>query len=194
MTDLPLYQILQIVRDEITKAKIGNVTKITGPKGERGDTGPVGGQGIRGPKGDKGARGEKGLKGDKGARGEDGKRGKDGDDGVGIARVEQDVDNAIVMHLTDGSSYVIEMPLGEGGTNTEVHYKSIGGSGGGGGVDGTVDLSGYVRRPNSVFRDGRWLLYRENGGSKEWAPATTDKIDTNPEVTFKDLNGSAPHH
>ena len=25
MTDLPLYQILQIVRDEITKAKIGNV-------------------------------------------------------------------------------------------------------------------------------------------------------------------------
>ena len=92
MTDLPLYQILQIVRDEITKAKIGNVTKITGPKGERGDTGPVGGQGIRGPKGDKGARGEKGLKGDKGSRGDDGKKGEDGADGVGIARVEQDVD------------------------------------------------------------------------------------------------------
>ena len=77
------------------------------------------------------------------------------------------------------------MPLGEGGTNTEVHYKSIGGSGGG----GTVDLSGYVRRPNSNLRNGEWLLYQENGGSKQWAEATTDKIATNPDVTFRDAKG-----
>ncbi len=190
MSDLSLYQILQLVRDEIQKSKIGNVTKITGPKGDRGDTGPVGGQGIRGPKGDQGPRGEKGLKGDKGSRGDDGKRGDDGADGVGIARVEQDVDNAVVMHLTDGSSYVIEMPLGEGGLNTEVHYKSIGGTGSGGGDSGSVDLSGYMRRPNSSFRTGQWLLYREYGdGRKEWGPATTDKIDTNPDVTFRDAKG-----
>ena len=188
MTDLPLYQILQIVRDEITKAKIGNVTKITGPKGERGDQGPVGGQGPRGPKGDKGSPGKAGLKGEKGAKGDDGAKGEDGRDGVGIARVEQDVDNAIVMHLTDGTSYVIEMPLGEGGTNTEVHYKSIGGSGGGN--SGSVDLSGYVRRPNSSFRTGQWLLYREfSDGRKEWGPATTDKVETNPDETFRDAKG-----
>ena len=115
MSDLSLYQILQIVRDEIQKSKIGNVQRIVGPAGPKGEQGLVGGQGPRGEKGDKGPQGKAGLKGDKGARGEPGKKGDDGKDGVGIARIEQDVDNAIVMHLTDGTSYVVEMPLGEGG-------------------------------------------------------------------------------
>ena len=121
MSDLSLYQILQIVKDEIKKAQLGNVKKIIGPAGEKGEKGEVGGQGIQGPKGDKGPKGDRGLKGDKGPKGEDGKDGKDGDDGVGIARIEQEVDNAIVMHLTDGSSYMVEMPLSEGGTISEVH-------------------------------------------------------------------------
>ena len=181
MSDLSLYQILQIVRDEIKKSQLGEVKKIIGPAGEKGEKGEVGGQGIQGPKGDKGPKGDRGLKGDKGPKGEDGKDGKDGDDGVGIARIEQEVDNAIVMHLTDGSSYMVEMPLSEGGTISEVHYKAIGGGGGSGsGSGGSVDLTGYVRRPNSSMND-QWLAYREGSdGSKTWKEITTDLIAVNP--------------
>ena len=185
MADLSLYEILQLVRDEIQKSKVGKVQKIIGPKGERGDTGPVGGQGIRGPKGDQGPRGEKGLKGDKGAKGDDGAKGEDGKDGVGIARIEQDIDEAIVMHLTDGSSYVVEIPfLKDGEAPKEVHYKASGGGGG-----GTVDLTGYVRRPKDNF-DGKWLAYRETTDDRrDWSPITTDMIETNGMIMFRDING-----
>lgn len=185
MSDLSLYQILQIVRDEIKKSQVGNVKKIIGPAGEKGEKGEVGGQGIQGPKGDKGPKGDRGLKGDKGPKGEDGKDGEDGDDGVGIARIEQGTDSEVIMHLTDGTSYMVEMPLGEGGTMNEVHYKSIGGGG-----SGVVDLSGYVRRPSNTH-DGKWLVYREPDGTNqgEWAPATTDLIETNAMLMFRDIKG-----
>ena len=187
MSDFTLYQILTLVKDEIKKSQVGEVKKIIGPAGPKGEKGEVGGQGLQGPKGDKGSKGDRGLKGDKGPAGADGQNGRDGSDGVGIDRIEQGLENEIIMYLTDGSSYMVEMPLGEGGLNTEVHYKSIGGTGSGDG--GTVDLSGYVRRPNSNLRNGEWLLYQENGGSKQWAEATTDKIATNPDVTFRDAKG-----
>ena len=185
MSDLSLYQILQIVRDEIKKSQVGNVKKIIGPAGEKGEKGEVGGQGIQGPKGDKGPKGDRGLKGDKGPKGEDGKDGEDGDDGVGIARIEQGTDSEIIMHLTDGSSYMVEMPLGEGGTMNEVHYKALGGGG-----SGVVDLSGYVKRPSNNH-GGKWLVYREPDGTNqgEWAPATTDLIETNAMLMFRDING-----
>ena len=64
-------------------------------------------------------------------------------------------------------------------------------SGGGGGAGGDVDLTGYVKRPVSALRDGRWLAYREiNGGTtKEWSPITTDMIETNGMLMFRDSLG-----
>ena len=185
MSDLSLYEILNLVTSEIKKAQVGNIKKIIGPAGPKGEVGQIGGPGEKGDKGDKGAKGDRGLKGDKGQQGEAGEDGTEGKDGVGIARIEQDIDSSILLYLTDGTSYTVEMPLGEGGTMNEVHYKSIGGSGGG----GTVDLSGYVRRPNASLRNGKWMLYREVEGRQEWAPATTDLIETNGQLMFRDING-----
>ena len=91
------------------------------------------------------------------------------------------------MHMTDGNSYVIEMPiLDKQGNPTEVHYKAAGGGGG----SGMVDLSKYVRRPTNTY-DGKWLVYREPDGTNqgEWAPATTDLIETNGQLMFRDVNG-----
>ena len=79
------------------------------------------------------------------------------------------------------------MPLiqDDGSLAKEVHFKT--GSGG----SGQVDLSGYVRRPGTALRDGRWLAYREteNGASKEWSPITTDMVETNGQLMFRDING-----
>ena len=117
-----------------------------------------------------------------------GAKGADGDDGVGIARVEQDIDAAIVVHLTDGSFYTIEMPLTQEDNSLarEVHYKA----GGGGGGSGVIDLSKYVKRPDEDF-EGKWLVYRETVGNNqgEWAPATTDLIETNGQLMFRDSKG-----
>ncbi len=185
MSELSLYEILNLVTSEIKKAQVGNVKKIIGPAGAKGERGEIGGPGQDGAKGDKGPKGDRGLKGDKGPQGEAGANGTEGSDGVGIARIEQDIDSSIILYLTDGTSYTVEMPLGEGGTMNEVHYKSIGGGGG-----GTVDLSGYVRRPNANLRNGKWLLYRETtDGKQEWTPATTDLIETNGQLMFRDSKG-----
>jgi len=91
------------------------------------------------------------------------------------------------MHMTDGNSYVIEMPiLDKQGNPTEVHYKAAGGGSGG----GMVDLSKYVKRPTNTH-DGKWLVYREPDGSNqgEWSPATTDLIATNSSMVFRDSKG-----
>ena len=187
MSDISLMDIITLIRQEIRKEQIGSVKKITGPKGDKGDKGEPGGPGIQGPKGDKGDKGAAGPKGDSGKKGDKGAKGEDGVDGVGIARVEQDIDNAIVVYLTDGNYYTIEMPLiqDDGSLAKEVHYKA-----GGGGGSGVVDLSGYVRRPSNTH-GGKWLLYREADGTNvgEWAPATTDLIETNGMLMFRDISG-----
>jgi hypothetical protein len=150
-----------------------------------GEAGP---QGPQGPRGNDGQQGPAGIKGNQGKKGDKGVKGADGDNGVGIARIDQDsVDGSVVMYLTDGTSYTVEMPLidSEGNLSQEVHYKS--GGGGGGGI---VDLSSYVRRPTDTH-DGSWLVYREPNGSNqgEWSPATTDLIATNSSVVFRDSKG-----
>ena len=38
MSDFSLYEIIQIVKQEINKSQIGNVKRITGPAGEKGTT------------------------------------------------------------------------------------------------------------------------------------------------------------
>ena len=95
--------------------------------------GAVGPAGKQGPKGDSGAKGPAGPKGERGPAGKDGKDGKDGEDGVGIEDIHQDGDDMMVITMTDGEIYEIELPKGE---NTEVQYNKSGGGGG-----GSVDLS-----------------------------------------------------
>ena len=186
MSDLSLIDIVSLIRAEIARTEIGDTVKITGPKGDQGPQGEAGIQGPQGPRGNDGKQGPAGAKGNQGKKGDKGVKGDDGSDGVGIARVEQDIDNAIVVHLTDGNYYTIEMPLinDDGSLAKEVHFKS------GGGGSGVVDLSGYVRRPSDDF-GGKWLLYRETPGNNtgEWAPATTDLIETNGMIMFRDING-----
>jgi hypothetical protein len=189
MSDFTLVEILNLVRAEIARTEIGDVKRIIGPTGEQGPMGETGPQGPQGPRGNDGQQGPAGIKGNQGKKGDKGVKGADGDDGVGIARIDQDsVDGSVVMYLTDGTSYTVEMPLvdSEGNLSREVHYKS-GGSGGGG---GTVDLSKYVKRPTNTH-DGKWLVYREPDGSNqgEWSPATTDLIATNSSMVFRDSKG-----
>ena len=189
MSDFSLIDIVTLIRQEIRKEQIGSVKKITGPKGDKGDKGEPGGPGIQGPRGDRGDRGAAGPKGDNGKKGDKGAKGEDGTDGVSITRVEQDIDGAVVVHMSDGEHYVIELPLIQGQAPTEVHYKVGGGSGSGGDSGGgVVDLSGYVRRPNSTLQD-QWLAYREGSdGSRTWKEITTDLIVVNPS-TFRNSKG-----
>ena len=186
MSEISLFEIVHLIRQEVQKSQLGKVQKITGPKGEKGDKGEPGkpgGQGVKGPIGNDGKQGPIGQAGPEGPKGEDGAKGDDGVDGVGIARVEQDIDGAIVVSLTNGEEYTIDMPLIGGQAPSEIHYKSGGGGGG-----GSLDLSNYVHRPKPLLRDGKWLVYREDGVTKEWAPVTTDLIETNPNA-FRDKKG-----
>ena len=143
-----------------------------GAKGERGAKGDTGPQGKVGPKGGDGKQGKAGRDG------KDGADGNDGEDGVGIQDIQQDVDNDIVVTMTDGTTYTVEMPLGQ---NTEVHYKVNGGGSGGG--SGTVDISNYVQKPGNTTS---WMVYKNGAG---WASVTTDLVSTNPEVLFRDAKG-----
>jgi hypothetical protein len=186
MAEFNLVDVVNLIRSEIARTEVGDVKRIVGPVGPQGPMGEAGLQGATGPRGNDGKPGPQGAKGNQGKKGDKGVKGSDGEDGVGIARVEQDIDNAIVVYLTDGNSYTIEMPIidAEGNLAKEVHYKS------GGGGSGIVDLSSYVRRPTNTY-DGKWLLYRETAGTNqgEWSPATTDAIETNGQLMFRDAKG-----
>ena len=179
-TGVSLTTIIALIRKEIDGAH------KAGKDGKPGKDGPAGPKGERGPKGDTGPAGKQGPKGNDGKQGKpgkDGADGQDGADGVGIERIEQDVDDAIVVHMTDGTIYTIEMPWGK--NSTEVHYKVSGGSsnGGGGGAEGTVDLSNYVQKPASSTS---WMVYKKGTG---WSPVTTDLVATNPDVIFRNAKG-----
>ena len=75
-------------------SKTEAVAKLQGPKGDKGDKGE---QGIQGP------QGVPGVKGDPGAPGEDGKDGKDGEQGVSVVDAKIDLDNSLVITLSDGN-------------------------------------------------------------------------------------------
>ena len=143
MSDLSLMDVVQLIRAEIARTEIGSVKRITGPSGPQGPQGEAGIQGPQGPRGNDGKQGPAGPKGDQGKKGDKGVKGDDGADGVGIARVEQDIDNNIVIYTTDGEFYVVEMPLiqDDGSLAKEVHFKT------GGGGSGQVDLSGVCQTP-----------------------------------------------
>lgn len=81
-------------------SEIRAVEQVRGEKGDQGE------QGIQGPKGEQGDRGEQGNTGPEGKAGRDGvdgKDGQDGDDGVSVVDAEIDVDNHLVLKLSDGS-------------------------------------------------------------------------------------------
>ena len=117
---LSLVSIIALIRKEIERSG------TEGPKGEDGKQGVKGERGAKGDTGPTGKQGPKGKDGKQGKSGKDGKDGKAGDDGVGIKDINQDIDGVVIVTMTDGETYEIELPLG---LNTEVHYKTSGGGG-----------------------------------------------------------------
>lgn len=71
-------------------------------RGEKGDTGQQGPKGDKGEKGDVGPAGKAGKDGVDGKDGKDGKPGKDGEDGVSVVDANVDIDNHLVITLSDG--------------------------------------------------------------------------------------------
>ena len=73
--------------------------------------------------------------------------------------------------------------------NSGDYWAQLTASGGGGG-GGDIDLTGYVKRPVVALRDGKWLAYRETtDGKREWSPITTDMVETNGMLMFRDSLG-----
>lgn len=114
------------------------ITGERGEQGEKGDQGPKGEQGDRGPEGFKGEQGEPGLPG------KDGEDGEDGKDGVSIVDVQLDLDNHLVVFLSNGE----EIDVGElEGLNESV--KQI--------VSSTIiNQGGTVTDPTSTYT---WIDY-----------------------------------
>lgn len=81
-------------------SKADTIKKLQGPQGE---------QGLQGPKGDAGKDGLPGRDGKDGRDGVDGKDGKDGKPGVSVVDAYIDIDNALVLKLSNG----IEVSAGE---------------------------------------------------------------------------------
>ena len=179
---LSLVTVIALIRKEIAESAAASVPGKDGAQGVKGDRGAKGDSGPAGRQGPKGSDGKQGKHGKDGSSGGDGAC---GEDGVGIEDITQDGDGAIIVTMTDGEVYTLDMPLpGE----TQVHYK-VGGGSSSGGDSGSVDLSNYVKRPTADKRDGSWLVYREDGTTKEWTPVTTDLVATNSDVLFRDAKG-----
>jgi len=81
-------------------SKADTIKKLQGPQGE---------QGLQGPKGDAGKDGLPGRDGKDGRDGVDGKDGKDGKPGVSVVDAYIDIDNSLVLKLSNG----IEVSAGE---------------------------------------------------------------------------------
>lgn len=78
------------------------VESVERVRGEKGDTGQQGPKGDKGEKGDVGPAGKAGKDGVDGKVGKDGKPGKDGEDGVSVVDANVDIDNHLVITLSDG--------------------------------------------------------------------------------------------
>ena len=143
---LSLVTVIALIRKEIAESRA---------VGKAGNDGKQGAKGDRGPKGDSGPAGRQGPKGNDGKQGKPGKDGtvgEDGTDGVGIQDIEQDIDGAIVVTMTDGETYTLELPTG--GDTTQVHYK-VGGGGGGESGSFEVTTDKVKTRSDIIFRDAK---------------------------------------
>ena len=173
---LSLVTVIALIRKEIAESAAASRPGKDGAQGAKGERGA---KGDSGPAGRQGPKGNDGKQGKPGKDGSDGSDGACGEDGVGIEDITQDGDGAIIVTMTDGEVYTLDMPLpGE----TQVHYK-VGGGSSGGGESGSVDLSNYVQKPAS---NASWMVYKKGAG---WSPVTTDLIATNSDVVFRDAKG-----
>lgn len=77
--------------------RFDTLSKQAGPKGDKGE------RGEQGKAGRDGRNGQDGKDGSNGKDGRDGKDGIDGENGVGIADAVIDIDNHLVLTLTDGN-------------------------------------------------------------------------------------------
>ena len=146
---LSLVTVIALIRKEIAESAAASKPGKDGAQGVKGDRGA---KGDSGPAGRQGPKGNDGKQGKPGKDGSDGSDGACGEDGVGIEDITQDGDGAIIVTMTDGEVYTLDMPLpGE----TQVHYKVGGGSSGGdsGSVDITTDQ--VKTRNDIVFRDAK---------------------------------------
>ena len=91
--------------------------------------------------------------------------------------------------MDNGTEVSVEIPLLTTEDGQMILYSQTGGGGGGGGGGTDADLDKYVLRP-SDNEDGKWLAYRETeDGLREWSPITTDMVETNGMLMFRDSKG-----
>ena len=93
-------------------SKADTVSKLEGPQGKqgpKGDKGNPGKDGLPGKDGRDGVDGKNGKDGKAGKDGKDGKDGKQGKDGVSVVDAYIDLDNSLVLKLSNG----IEVSAGE---------------------------------------------------------------------------------
>ena len=146
---LSLVTVIALIRKEIAESAAASKPGKDGAQGVKGDRGA---KGDSGPAGRQGPKGNDGKQGKHGKDGGDGSDGACGDDGVGIEDITQDGDGAIIVTMTDGEVYTLDMPLpGE----TQIHYKVGGGSSGGGSGSVDVTTDQVKTRSDIVFRDAK---------------------------------------
>lgn len=132
-----MADILTLALVDDLQQRVERVTKLEGPPGKDGKDGKDGVDGATGPQGE---RGPMGPAGPAGKDGTDGKDGKDGEDGVSVVDARMDVDNHLVLVLSNGN----EIDAGE------IHVEAEGDvtinkymAGGGGGFSGNyLDMDG----------------------------------------------------
>ena len=177
MSDIVTLYVLDKFKKKL--ADLENTVREAGPEGPKGSKGDKGDKGAQGPKG---ADGVKGADGAKGADGEQGPEGPKGDTGTSVTDAYLAADGDVVFVLDDGTEVSVEMPLVTNEDGQIVMYSQGGGLGG-------AELDKYVLRP-SDNEDGKWLAYRETeDGLREWSPITTDMVETNGMIMFRDING-----
>jgi hypothetical protein len=173
-TDLKLLALYEKLHSE--------VEAVERVRGEKGDTGPQGPKGDKGDKGDVGPVGKTGKDGVDGKSGKDGKPGKDGEDGVSVVDANVDIDNHLVITLSDGKEVdagSLEGLGGKGSSNLQVIN-----SGTNGGIQSAQDTytwidyaTGYSTAPTLLqtipsgdvyeYTYGTKTLYRLVGTSED---------------------------
>jgi hypothetical protein len=175
-SDLTLLALIKGLQDQIQ-----TVEKLQGPKGDKGDQGDIGPPGPAGRQGERGERGSDGLPGPEGTPGSDG---QDGQDGVSVVDAELDVDNHLVLKLSDGSEIDAGSLLGLASTS-DVHNTVFNSITTGGGSSGPVQdtytwidyAAGFSSDPTFVetiasgdvyqYTYGATTLYRLVGTSED---------------------------
>ena len=146
---------LLAVYDQLEK-KIDTLQLKHGVDGSKGDTGP---KGATGPKGTSGTLGTSGAKGDKGDKGAKGDKGVEGDQGVSVTDASVDIDNHLVITLSDGNEIDVGDVAGHG-DGSDKYYTS------GSKVNINNDPNKDFINPEFTYTDGALTLitYKSTSG------------------------------